>query len=108
MTHEAWAEHLLANGVALKAPEIDYAYLNFTPAVKERDLEERQSTCAQTTAIKIDITQQFVDWDVQMSNVACASESIMDIYVANGWQVANSVGVSGTVNPTIVCCAVNL
>ncbi|KAF7554216.1 hypothetical protein G7Z17_g3086 [Cylindrodendrum hubeiense] len=92
IVHETVYEQLVAeHGFDFETPEVDEAFLNSTD---DKSLDTRAS-CAYTNAVITDRTQNFVDWDVQMSPVVIASVGAMDVYVSSGYSVSNSVTVSG-------------
>ncbi|KAH8733572.1 hypothetical protein BGZ61DRAFT_565594 [Ilyonectria robusta] len=92
IVHESVYEQLIGqHGFDLEAPEIDEAFLNSTD---DKVLDAR-ADCSYTTALITDKTENFVDWDVQMSPVVIASVGAMDVYVSSGYSVSNSVTVSG-------------
>jgi hypothetical protein len=62
---------------------------------------EKRDSCAHTTSIVTDKTETFVDWDIQMSPVICATGPI-DISVTSGYSVANTVGGSAGVDLKLV------
>ncbi|KAH7152243.1 hypothetical protein B0J13DRAFT_594186 [Dactylonectria estremocensis] len=93
IVHETVYEQLVAHqGFDIETPEVDEVFLNKTD---DKPLDKRAS-CAYTTALIVDTTQNFVDWDVQMSPVVIASVGAMDVYVSSGYSVSNSVTVSGS------------
>ena len=101
-----WEDLLTQNGILLEPPPIDHDFLNFTAEVDVNvdvnvDINKRQ-TCKNTNAKRVTKTETFVDWDIQMSNVACARQSTIDIFVANGKSVTNTLTVSGGVDPTAI------
>ncbi|KAI5359320.1 hypothetical protein Slin14017_G102220 [Septoria linicola] len=103
-----WEDLLTANGILLEPPPIDYDFLNFTAEVDVNvdvdvsvDINKRQ-TCGNTQAKRVTKTETFVDWDIQMSNVACARQSAIDIFVMSGISVTNTVSVSAGINPTTI------
>ncbi|OLN81704.1 hypothetical protein CCHL11_06935 [Colletotrichum chlorophyti] len=96
-------EFLKAQGILLEAPEIDYAWLNFTPPdlpPKTDKLSARD--CAFTTAVVVDSTTTFLDWDVQMGRVVKGAGEGINAYVGAGWSVANSVSGSAGLDIGIV------
>ncbi|KAH7117510.1 hypothetical protein EDB81DRAFT_245477 [Dactylonectria macrodidyma] len=101
VVHESVFQSLFEEeGVSFDAPEINHDYLNITASddkLKERDfeLDERGLKCAWTNPIIIDTVQTFIDWDVQMSPVVIGTGTGIDVYVSQGYSVANSVSVSG-------------
>lgn len=98
MKHADWVATLGSQGIRLGAPPIDDDYLSFTAppqntssvAAKER----RGPGCNRSNVIVVDKTEDFVDWDVQMSPVTCASQVNMTIAITSGYTVTNTVGVS--------------
>lgn len=90
----AWEAQLVDAGFLLEPPEIDYDWLNFTPSadvLEHLALAKRQN--CYNRALVTDTTQNFVDWDVQMSPVVCAVGP-MSISVADGYTASNSLSVS--------------
>lgn len=90
----------------LKAPELDPSWVSYNVSdipdikastVNERDLESRAS-CDQTFSIVTDNTFTFVDWDMQMSSVACAHFGDLTVSVSSGHTVANTIGGSAGVD----------
>lgn len=64
IVHESVYEQLIGqHGFDLEAPEIDEAFLNSTD---DKVLDTR-ADCSWTTALITDKTENFVDWDVQVS-----------------------------------------
>ncbi|KAH8688547.1 hypothetical protein BGZ61DRAFT_421822 [Ilyonectria robusta] len=98
---------LKSKGVLLKAPELDPSWVTYNasdiPAVEtrevvtERDLEAR-APCSQTYSITTDNTITFVDWDLQMSTVACAHFGDLTVTVTSGHSIANTIGGSAGVD----------
>jgi len=90
----AWQEKLVAAGVSLVTPEIDYDWLNYTAPAEhlEHAARAKRQDC-HNTALVVDKTETFTDWDVQMSPVVCAVGP-MTISVADGYSVSNSMSVS--------------
>ncbi|PVH92823.1 hypothetical protein DM02DRAFT_604794 [Periconia macrospinosa] len=99
LTTEEWESKLLAAGFLLETPEIDYDFLNFTPTAEPLAPSKRQA--CHSSSIVVDTVQQFVDWDVQMSPVVCASVP-MTVSVAQGFSVSNTVSVSAGLDLTFV------
>ncbi|WPB04510.1 uncharacterized protein RHO25_009156 [Cercospora beticola] len=103
-----WEDLLTQNGILLEPPPIDYDFLNFTADIDVNvdvdvnvDINKRQ-TCKNTQARRVTKTETFVDWDIQMSNVACARQSAIDIFVQSGKSVTNTIAVSGSVAPASI------
>ncbi|RYP09082.1 hypothetical protein DL764_001503 [Monosporascus ibericus] len=82
-------------------PEVDESFLEFAhndpPNVNitESDLQARQFSCTATRAMATDKTYDFVGWDIQMSRVAQAGITPIDITIRNGYTTSNTVQVSG-------------
>lgn len=93
-------EYLKAEGIALETPEVDHAWLNFT--APENVANAKGSVlprdCAFTTAVVVDSTTKFVDWDVQMGPVVIGAGEGINSYIATGWSVSNSVTGSAGLN----------
>ncbi|KAF9699529.1 hypothetical protein EKO04_002488 [Ascochyta lentis] len=96
----AWESQLVAAGFLLEPPETDHEWLNFTPTPEDAEhvaLAKRQDCI--NRALVTDKTQNFVDWDVQMSPVICANGP-MTVSVTDGYSVANSITVSAGMDYT--------
>ena len=115
MTLNEYRFRLEAVGVATKAPALDPSWTVLStdeaekPAadkieVSEEDVpfEKRQASCGWTKSVIVDKTEEFVDWDVQMSPVVCASFGDTDITITSGYSVANQVGGSAGLDFTLV------
>lgn len=103
MTEAEYEAKLVAAGVLLEPPPIDYDYLNFTqsPDFEENvKLAKRQSDCWNTVLVT-DKTETFTDWDVQMSPIVCAVGP-MTISVTDGYMVSNSVTVSAGMDLKVI------
>jgi hypothetical protein len=110
---DEYKSKLEALGVATKAPALDPSWTQvLDPAadvadkieVSEEDvpLEKRQASCSWTRSVIVDKTEEFVDWDVQMSPVVCATNGDTDITITSGYSVANTIGGSADINLTLV------
>ncbi|KAH6988917.1 hypothetical protein BKA56DRAFT_542181 [Ilyonectria sp. MPI-CAGE-AT-0026] len=97
---------LKSQGVLLKAPELDPSWVTYNasdiPAIETRELAERdieaRAPCSQTFSITTDNTITFVDWDLQMSTVACAHFGDLTVTVTSGHSIANTIGGSAGVD----------
>lgn len=102
ITLTAWEADMIAAGVSLETPEIDHDWLNFTAS--SEDLEHtalaKRAGC-KNTAVVVERTETFIDWDVQMSPVVCAVGE-MTISVTEGWTVSNGITVSAGVSGKLV------
>ncbi|KAK7409590.1 hypothetical protein QQX98_008252 [Neonectria punicea] len=96
VVHEAVYQQLVAaNGYDLDTPDVDEDFLNKTDKA-DHHLDTRAS-CAYTRSLITDRTENFVDWDVQMSPVVIGTgKNGIDVYVSSGYSVSNSVTVSGS------------
>ncbi|PSN69495.1 hypothetical protein BS50DRAFT_522086 [Corynespora cassiicola Philippines] len=95
-----WEEQVVAMGYSLEPPEIDHEFLNFTLSKEDEEhvaLAKRQN--CYNRAVVTETTQNFVDWDVQMSPVVCAVGA-MTINVLEGYSVSNGVSVSAGMDYT--------
>ncbi|KAF7193187.1 hypothetical protein HII31_05413 [Pseudocercospora fuligena] len=92
VNYTTYIEKLVFEGISLKVPEIDHDYLNFTADPTPLDLShlplEKRQSCGNTRST--------------MSNVACAAQGDIDMFVMAGWSVANSVTVSSGLDPKII------
>lgn len=116
MTLDEYRAKLEAAGIATKAPALDPSWTRLStdeaeqePAedeieVSEEDvpLEERQASCEWTKSVIMDKEETFVDWDVQMSPVVCATFGDMDITITSGYTVANTIGGSAGLDFALV------
>ncbi|KAI8943425.1 hypothetical protein NX059_001435 [Plenodomus lindquistii] len=94
-----WQAHLTAAGWSLEPPEIDHDFLNFTPSVEDLAHVKRQA-CS-NTAVVTDRTENFVDWDVQLSPVVCAVGD-MTVTLTEGYSVSNAITVSAGLDYTLI------
>ncbi|KAK4622078.1 hypothetical protein CLAFUW4_07069 [Fulvia fulva] len=96
INYTTWVEKLTFEGFSLTPPELDPDFLNFTGVESPKGNAQKRddASCENTKQMTLDKTERFVDWDIQMSNVVCATGA-MDIFVMSGWSVANSVTISG-------------
>ncbi|WYZ42081.1 hypothetical protein EsH8_V_000976 [Colletotrichum jinshuiense] len=91
---------LESHGILLEPTQLNEEYLAFN-ATKEQEVDEsklgRRVRCATTASYAVDAskTQSFVDWDMQMSYVACSTTIEQTIAVSQGFSIANSVSISG-------------
>lgn len=102
---DEYKSKLEALGIATKAPALDPSWTevyadNGEKSVKVRaedvPLEERDNAgCSDTRTVVEDGVQTFVDWDVQMSPIVCASNGDSQITITSGYTVANLLGGSG-------------
>ncbi|KAL0265004.1 hypothetical protein SLS55_000960 [Diplodia seriata] len=104
MKESTYLSQLKAQGVSIGAPELDPSWITVDArdipdleAVPYNSLEKRQASCDQTFSMVTDKEETFVDWDVQMSAVACAVGD-MDISVSSGYSVSNAIGGSAGVD----------
>lgn len=103
-----WENLFTANGIHLTAPPVDHDFLNFTTSLDvdmdvSADMRERRDiACKDTTARRVTKTETFLDWDIQMSNVACAHGSSFTLDVGLGRSITNTISVSGGVDPTVI------
>lgn len=102
-----WLE---SQGVLLEAPALDPTWISHNASeipdaeiadVNQRDLESRAS-CSNTFSIVTDKTQTFVDWDLQMSSVACAHFGDLTVTVSSGHSVSNTVGGSAGIDLSFI------
>ncbi|KAF5242843.1 hypothetical protein FAUST_3109 [Fusarium austroamericanum] len=106
---DVYLAKLKAQGIKIGAPELDPKWVRRDINVNdlpERDeaaiAHDKRDDCSGTNYIVTDKTETFVDWDVQMSPVACAIGADMDISVSSGYTISNSVGGSAGTDLTFV------
>ena len=114
MTLDEYRAKLEAAGIATKAPALDPSWTKLSTdeepspdekiEVSEEDvpLEKRQASCQYTKSVILDKEETFVDWDVQMSPVVCATFGDMDITITSGYSVANMIGGSAGLDIALV------
>ena len=114
MTLDEYRAKLEAAGIATKAPALDPSWTKLSTdeepspdekiEVSEEDvpLEKRQASCQYTKSVILDKEETFVDWDVQMSPVVCATFGDMDITITSGYSVANLIGGSANLDVGLV------
>ena len=95
VVHESvYHDMLAAEGLSDSAPEIDESAIESqTVGRNTSDIHQRDS-CDLTTAVIVDKTQTFVDWDVQMSPVVIGTGNGIDVSVMSGYTVSNSISAS--------------
>ncbi|CAI7638527.1 unnamed protein product [Penicillium glandicola] len=103
VVHETVYHKLIAaEGHSFEVPEIDLTFNIQSVNHNHSDIHARQS-CDATTAVITDSSSTFVDWDVQMSPVVIGSGTTgMDVSVASGYSIANSISVSAGITPTLI------
>lgn len=103
VVHESVYHDILSSqGLSDSAPEVvDSLADGQTIPRNTSDIQQRDS-CDLTTAVIVDKTQTFVDWDVQMSPVVIGTGSGIDVSVMSGYTVSNSVAVSAGADLTLI------
>jgi len=92
--HESIYNALIkSRGISFEPPKLDMDYLNSTvPLARYASTHDRRD-CLSTNAVITDKTETFIDWDVQMSQVVIGTGSGIDVSVAAGYSVSNSISV---------------
>ncbi|OLN86837.1 hypothetical protein CCHL11_07888 [Colletotrichum chlorophyti] len=81
-------DHLTSTGVLKYGGGEELHTRDTAPAISARDCPGRSNEFTVTS------TQDFLDWDVQMSAVIGAQQAVASISVAHGYQISNSVEVT--------------
>lgn len=96
--HELLSSQRLSHGASQvndASPDIPSAGHN-SSGIHSRD------SCDLTTAVITDETQNFVDWDVQMSPVVIGTGGGIDVSVSSGYSVSNRISVSAGLDLNLV------
>ncbi|PSN65046.1 hypothetical protein BS50DRAFT_601560 [Corynespora cassiicola Philippines] len=93
---DKWEEKVVKAGFALEPPPVDPNYFNFTVPEETKEFLRLNKRCDNRVIVE-DRTENFVDWDVQMSPVICATGEMM-LHVTQGYQVSNAITVSAGVD----------
>ncbi|CCF32331.1 hypothetical protein CH063_00788 [Colletotrichum higginsianum] len=101
---DAFAAMLATEGVLHQPPSVDHALLDFVAPSEEElnKLEARQASCSTTTAVIIDRTDRFYDWDLQMSPVVVTGANPATIAHSSTYTVTDTITVNGGFSPTII------
>ncbi|KAL0929984.1 uncharacterized protein CTRU02_214804 [Colletotrichum truncatum] len=104
VNQEAYFAMLASEKILASVPEVDHSLLSFkTPSEEEvNNLDSRQIDCDDIHAITITKTEQFYDWDLQMSPVVIAQAKEVTISLTETYTVTDTITINGGFNPTII------